>query len=96
MRSTSVRRECFRQWRPSLVRRVTAQDKGVEPAAIENVQQAAIGTREVTTNIVGVSQAATETGSAASEVLGASEALSKQAEELSGEMHRFAAEMRAA
>jgi methyl-accepting chemotaxis protein len=61
-----------------------------------NVQQAAIGTREVTTNIVGVSQAATETGSAASQVLGAAGELSKQSEQLSGEVRNFVADVRAA
>ena len=61
-----------------------------------NVHEAAAGTREVTTTIGGVSQAATETGAAASEVLSASAALSKQAEELSREMHGFASDVRAA
>lgn len=60
------------------------------------MQQAALGTREVTSNIVVVSQAATETGSAASQVLGASAALSKPAEELSGEVHSFVEDVRAA
>jgi len=43
----------------------------------------------VTYNIAGVKQAATETGAAANEVLGAAGNLSKQAEQLSGEVRRF-------
>ena len=58
--------------------------------------QAALGTREVTANIVGVSEAATETGSAASQVLGVSAALSKEAEGLAGEVHGFVAAVQAA
>jgi methyl-accepting chemotaxis protein len=50
----------------------------------------------VTTNIGGVSAAATETGGAASLVLAAASNLSKQAEQLSGEVNTFLAGVRAA
>jgi methyl-accepting chemotaxis protein len=61
-----------------------------------NVQQAALGTRDVTSNILGVTEAATETGSAATEVLSASAILARQAEELSGDVHSFVTDVRAA
>ena len=54
-----------------------------------SVQQTAASTQAVTYNIAGVKQAATETGAAANEVLGAAGNLSKQAEQLSGEVRRF-------
>jgi methyl-accepting chemotaxis protein len=50
----------------------------------------------VTTNIGGVSAAANETGGAASLVLTAASNLSKQAEQLSGEVNTFLAGVRAA
>jgi len=61
-----------------------------------NVQQASEATQEVTTTIGGVSQAATETGAAAVQVLGAAAALSKQAEQMSGELKKFITGVRAA
>ena len=54
-----------------------------------NVQQASAGTLAVTTNIVGVGQGANNTGAAATEVLSAAGALSRQAEELHGEVSQF-------
>ena len=61
-----------------------------------NVQQAAVGTNEVSQNIGGVSTAAGETGAAASLVLEASSALARQADELRGEVDRFLAGVKAA
>ncbi|PWC35792.1 methyl-accepting chemotaxis protein [Azospirillum sp. TSO35-2] len=61
-----------------------------------NVQQAAVGTREVTVNIAGVQQAAGETGAAATQVLGAARDLSRQAEALTTEVRSFLAGVRAA
>ncbi|HYZ23050.1 MAG TPA: hypothetical protein VE690_12940 [Rhodopila sp.] len=55
------------------------------------MQQTAASTQEVTTNIARVSLAANETGAAANQVLGAASDLSRQAEELSGEVDRFVA-----
>jgi methyl-accepting chemotaxis protein len=56
-----------------------------------SVQQAATGTREVTTNIVGVSKGADSTGTAANQVLGAANDLTRQAEQLSSEVGQLVA-----
>ncbi len=73
------------------------EEQGAATAEIaRNVTQTAQATQEVTTNIGGVSAAATETGSAASQVLAAASGLSKQAEQLSGEVNTFLAGVRAA
>ncbi len=61
-----------------------------------NVQQTAASTQLVTSNISGVSRAANDTGTAATEVLGAAGDLSRQAENLSAEVTRFIASIRAA
>jgi methyl-accepting chemotaxis protein len=61
-----------------------------------NVQQAARGTQEVTSNISGVQQAADNTGAAASQVLGAAEQLSRQSNDLASQVDRFLADVRAA
>jgi methyl-accepting chemotaxis protein len=63
---------------------------------VRNVAQAATGTGEVTSNIAGVAHAVEETGAAASQVLGAAGALSRQSEQLSAEVGRFLATVRAA
>jgi methyl-accepting chemotaxis protein len=54
-----------------------------------NVQQASAGTKEVSTNIVKVTQAATESRMAAGEVLQAADELSRQAEQLRGDISKF-------
>jgi methyl-accepting chemotaxis protein len=59
-----------------------------------NVQQAAAGTTEVTTNIVHVTQAAGETGAAAGELLSASGELSTQSELLRKQVDQFIAGVR--
>ncbi|MEZ2144259.1 methyl-accepting chemotaxis protein [Bradyrhizobium sp. DN5] len=61
-----------------------------------NIQHAAGGTSEVSSNIVGVSTASAEAGAAASEVLGASDALLREADMLRGEIDAFLNNMRAA
>jgi methyl-accepting chemotaxis protein len=61
-----------------------------------SASQTAEATKEVTSNIDGVSSAANETGSAAGLVLQAASNLSKQAEQLSGEVRSFLAGVRAA
>ena len=61
-----------------------------------NVQQTAVSTRVVTSSIGAVSQAANDTGTAASQVLAAAGDLSRQAEGLSGQMHRFITSMKTA
>ena len=61
-----------------------------------NVQQASAGTQEVTSNIAGVRAGASDTGGAAGEVLSAAGELSRQAEQLTGEVGRFVSAMKAA
>ncbi len=61
-----------------------------------NVQQAAMGTRDVSENISGVSSAAAEAGTAAREVLTAAGTLSREAGRLRDEVDAFVARVRAA
>ncbi len=63
---------------------------------VRNIAQAAAGTGEVTGNIAGVAGAVEETGAAASQVLGAASELSRQSENLTAEVTRFLATVRAA
>jgi methyl-accepting chemotaxis protein len=61
-----------------------------------NIQHAAGGTSDVSSNIIGVSTASAEAGSAASEVLNASGALRREAEVLRSEIDAFLSNIRAA
>jgi methyl-accepting chemotaxis protein len=61
-----------------------------------NVQEAALGTGQVSSNIAAVNHAAEVTGSASNGVLAAAEQLSKQAGALRGDVDRFLANVRAA
>jgi len=61
-----------------------------------NIQHAAGGTSEVSSNIVGVSSASTEAGTAATEVLTASSALRREADVLREEIDAFLSNIRAA
>jgi methyl-accepting chemotaxis protein len=61
-----------------------------------NIQHAAGGTSEVSSNIVGVSSASTEAGTAATEVLTASDALRRDADVLRAEIDAFLSNIRAA
>jgi methyl-accepting chemotaxis protein len=73
------------------------EEQGAATAEIaRNVTQTAQATQDVTTNIGGVSSAAHETGDAAGMVLSAASGLSRQAEQLSGEVTTFLAGVRAA
>jgi methyl-accepting chemotaxis protein len=73
------------------------EEQGAATAEIaRSVSQTAEATKEVTTNIGGVCAAANETGNAAGLVLAAASNLSKQAEQLSGEVSTFLAGVRAA
>lgn len=73
------------------------EEQGAATAEIaRNVTQTAQATKEVTSNIGGVSAAANETGGAAGLLLTAASDLSKQAEQLSGEVNVFLAGVRAA
>jgi methyl-accepting chemotaxis protein len=73
------------------------EEQGAATAEIaRNVTQTAQATKDVTGNIGAVSTAANETGAAAGLVLTAASNLSKQAEQLSGEVNTFLAGVRAA
>jgi methyl-accepting chemotaxis protein len=73
------------------------EEQGAATAEIaRNVTQTAQATQDVTSNISGVSSAANETGNAAGMVLSAATGLSRQAEQLSGEVSTFLAGVRAA
>ena len=61
-----------------------------------NIQHAAGGTSEVSSNIIGVSAASTEAGTAAGEVLSASSALRREADVLRAEIDEFLSNIRAA
>jgi methyl-accepting chemotaxis protein len=61
-----------------------------------NVQQAALGTQRVSTNISDVQRGATETGSASSHVLSAAQSLSRDSNRLQSEVTRFLGTVRAA
>jgi methyl-accepting chemotaxis protein len=61
-----------------------------------NVQEAALGTSQVSTTIGGVTQAAQETGGAATQVQSASSAVARQGETLKQEVNRFLAGIKAA
>ena len=61
-----------------------------------NVHEAASGTQQVSSAIVGVNQASAEAGAASTQVLAAADDLSKQAAHLSSEVKRFLDQVRAA
>jgi methyl-accepting chemotaxis protein len=61
-----------------------------------NIQHAAGGTSQVSSNITGVSAASTEAGAAASQVLNASAALRREAERLRSDIDAFLSNIRAA
>jgi methyl-accepting chemotaxis protein len=61
-----------------------------------NVHEAAQGTGQVSSNIVGVNHAAAETGTAAGQVLTSAEELGNQAETLRADVDKFLANIRAA
>ena len=61
-----------------------------------NVQEAARGTTEVSSNITGLNQSVEETGAASVEVLGAADELGQQAEQLRARVGTFLADIRSA
>jgi len=61
-----------------------------------NVQQAALGTGEIASNVAGVQQAAGDTGAAAHQVLQASSELSRQSETMRGHVETFLSSIKAA
>jgi methyl-accepting chemotaxis protein len=60
------------------------------------VQEAAMGTGQVSNNIASVNRATDKTGSAANKVLSSAEQLSSQAAALRGDVDRFLSHVRAA
>ena len=60
------------------------------------MQEASVGTSEVTTNIVSVNEAADSTGTAAEQVLSAAAELSKESENLRSKVEQFLNSVRAA
>ena len=69
-------------------------DSGAEIA--HSIQQAATGTQQVSSHIVGVTAAADESGKTAKDVLGSTERLTAQSEALGGEIDRFLSRIKAA
>jgi methyl-accepting chemotaxis protein len=61
-----------------------------------NVQRAAVGTQQVSSNIVDVQRGATETGGASSQVLSAAQSLSSDSSKLKTQVGRFLDTVRAA
>ena len=61
-----------------------------------NVQQAAVGTTQVASNIGAVSRSASDTGSASSQVLSSAQLLANENKRLKAEMVKFLATVRAA
>ncbi|WP_428486345.1 methyl-accepting chemotaxis protein [Rhodopila sp.] len=73
------------------------EEQGAATAEIaKTTQQTSVSTQDVSSNIAGVTRAASSTGAAADLVLDAAGNLSRQAEQLTGEVNTFAAGMRAA
>jgi methyl-accepting chemotaxis protein len=73
-----------------------AQQGAATAEISRNVHQTSLAARDVSAEIGGVSHAASETGAAAGQVLTAAADLSKQAEQLSSEVHTFVAGVRVA
>lgn len=61
-----------------------------------NIHHASVGTSDVSSNIIGVSEASTEAGAAASQVLGAAGELRREADTLRAEIDAFLVSIRAA
>ena len=72
------------------------QQRAATREIARNIQHAASGTSDVSSNIVGVSQASNEAGTAASDVLHASSDLRREAETLRAEVDAFLHGIRAA
>jgi methyl-accepting chemotaxis protein len=73
------------------------QEQGAATQEISrNVQQAAHGTHQVSSNITDVQRGATETGSASSQVLSAAQSLSGDSNRLKTEVSKFLSSVRAA
>jgi methyl-accepting chemotaxis protein len=73
------------------------EEQGAATAEIaRNIQQAAAGTQNVSSNIGGVSNVANQTGETASDVLESSSSLAAESEVLSSQVARFLDRIKAA
>ncbi|CAA2160091.1 hypothetical protein MBRA_05256 [Methylobacterium brachiatum] len=72
------------------------QQSAATQEIVRNVNHAAVGTSQVTANVASVAGAVEETGAAANQVLTSATELSRQSEQLSAEVDRFLATVRAA
>ena len=79
----------------SVAAAVEQQGKATAEIA-RNIQQAAAGTQEVSSHIVGVTAAASESGKTAADVLGSTARLTAELEALGGEVDRFLNRIKAA
>ena len=76
---------------------ISVEQQGAATQEIaRNVQEAALGTGQVSSNIAAVNDAAAKTGTASSQVLASAEQLSDQAANLRADVDRFLANIRAA
>ena len=92
---TRVELELLATHMPAIAAAVEEQGAATREIA-RNIQHAAGGTSEVSSNIVGVSTASAEAGAAAGEVLSASAALRREADVLRSEIDAFLSNIRAA
>ena len=72
------------------------QQQGATNEISQSAQEASVGTQQVSSNIVHMSDAANQTGAAATQVLGAAGELSKQSVELKNHVDSFLERIRAA
>ena len=80
-----------------MTEKLKVEEQGAATQEISrNVQQAAMGTTQVASNIVDVNKGAGETGSASSQVLSSAQALSAQGNRLKVEVDKFLQTVRAA
>ncbi|MFN3807464.1 methyl-accepting chemotaxis protein [Asticcacaulis sp.] len=80
----------------AMISAAVEQQSAATREIIQAVNQASLGTQEVTINITGVARASEQTGDAAAQVLSSSGELAQQAERLRHEMDHFLATVRAA
>lgn len=79
----------------STIAAAVEQQGGATREIVHAVNQASVGTAEVTSNITGVARMAEETGAGAGQVLSASSELAVQAENLRSQVNGFLARVRA-
>lgn len=72
------------------------QQQGATNEISQSAQEASVGTQQVSSNIVHMSDAANQTGAVATQVLGAAGELSRQSVELKNQVDSFLERIRAA